>query len=51
MPVEESSAGSRTSIRIMGFWVGLLGVLLGREAVIYEFLFVSFGGWVGGLWW
>lgn len=50
MPVEESSAGSRTSIKMMGFWVGLLGVLLGREAVIYSFcLLVWVRGW--GLWW
>ena len=34
MPVEVSSAGSRTSTRI-GFWVGEEGESEGRDAFIY----------------
>lgn len=36
MPVLVSSAGSRTSIRIRGLWVGLEVVVLGKEAFIYH---------------
>lgn len=34
IPVEINSAGSRTSIRTRGLWVGE-GFVLGREVLIY----------------
>lgn len=37
IPVPVNSAGSRTSIRIMGAWVGLVGESVGREALIWRF--------------
>lgn len=55
IPVEDSSAGSRTSIRMTGLWVGEV-VVDGRELFIwFEGKLVVFGlvflwtglGWIG----